>query len=106
MQHLGKALLLGSVMAGPALADVLSPYTAWSNGPSADAGAFPIGVWYQWTGRSNFYKSVGINMIVGGDVDEADFANLKSAGMRIVTGQTPTALAHVNDPTIAGWFMT
>src|ERR1039458_5323688 len=40
-------------------------YKKWVNAPPADAGFFPIGVWYQSAGNAPRYKAIGVNQYIG-----------------------------------------
>jgi len=82
-----------------------SPYTAWQNGPPADASFFLIGVWCQDPARAGEYQALGINTFVAlwGGPTEQDLALLRKAGMRTVCDQNEVGLKHLDDPTIIGW---
>lgn len=82
-----------------------SPYSAWSNGPSADPGYYPIGVWLQSPGNAEKYKAAGINLYVGlwqGPTEE-QLADLREAGMQTICDQNAVGLKYVDDPIIAAW---
>lgn len=82
-----------------------NPYVRWNSGPSHDAGFFPIGVWLQSPRRASQYLNAGFNTYVGlwKGPTEAQLAELKKAGMKVVCHQNPVGLRHVNDSTIVGW---
>ncbi len=42
-----------------------NPYVHWKNGPSHDAGFFPIGVWLQSSKQAKKYLNAGVNTYVG-----------------------------------------
>lgn len=82
-----------------------NPYLRWKSGPSQEAGFFPISVWLQSPKRANQYLNAGFNTYVGlwKGPTEAQLAELKKAGMKVICHQNPVGLRHVNDPTIIGW---
>lgn len=82
-----------------------SPYAGWSNGPSSDASFFPIAVWLQSPARAAAYREAGINTYVGlwRGPAEAQLADLKAAGMKVICSQNKVGLAHRDDATIIGW---
>src|SRR4051794_1711830 len=84
-----------------------SPYAAWKNGPSPDASYFPFAVWLQSPSLAERYKQAGVNLYVGlyRGPTEKDLAELKAAGMRVFCSQNTVAMAHKDDPTIAGWLL-
>jgi hypothetical protein len=50
------------------------------------------------------YKQAGVNLyIVPADMNELDLSILADAGMKVICGQEPVALARANDKTIVGW---
>ncbi|UCC98436.1 MAG: hypothetical protein JSW66_00810 [Phycisphaerales bacterium] len=82
-----------------------SPYVKWENGPSQDAGFFPIAVWLQNPSKAQRYKQAGFNTYVGlwrGPTAE-QLAELKATGMKVICHQNKVALKHKNDSTIVGW---
>ena len=83
----------------------ISAYAAWANGPSPDPAYFPIGVWVQSPANAGRYQQIGVNLFVGlwQGPTEAQLAELSAAGMRVICAQNEVGLAHVADPTIAGW---
>jgi len=104
-------LLLASVLglAGPgrtAEADsATSPYLAWTHGPAADPGYFPIAVWLQDPRNAARFKEAGINLYVGlwkGPTDE-QLARLKEAGMQVICHQNDLGLTHPDRDVIVGW---
>jgi len=71
----------------------------------ADRQVFPIGVWLQNPANAARYRAVGFNLYVGlwkGPTEE-QLQQLKRAGMSVICHQNPVALAHLDDPIIAGW---
>ena len=75
------------------------------DGSPAKNTVFPIAVWLQSPANAAKYRAAGINLYVGlwqGPTEE-QLAALKAAGMPVICEQNPVALAHRNDPTIAGW---
>lgn len=96
-------LWVGVSYAGPG--DAPSPYAKWSNGPSADPGYFPIGVWLQDPKYAARYKAAGINVYVGlwKGPTEQQLSALASTGMRTICRQNRVGLAHLYDPTIVAW---
>lgn len=83
----------------------LNETSHFSRGLSTDPGYFPIAVWLQDPSQAMRYKAAGINVYVGlwRGPTEQQLAQLKSAGMRLFCSQNRVALAHLDDPTIAGW---
>ena len=70
-----------------------------------DPNVFPVAVWLQSTARAADYKAVGINLYVGlwrGPTD-AQLADLKRHGMRVVCSQNAAGLRHIDDPTVVAW---
>ena len=82
-----------------------SQYLQWKNGPSRDAGFFPIAVWLQNPAKAKQYKAAGFNTYVGlwKGPTEKQLAELKKAGMKVICHQNEVALRHIDDPTIIGW---
>jgi hypothetical protein len=82
-----------------------SPYGAWKNGPPATPGFFPIAVWLQNPSNAARYKAAGINVYVGlwQGPTEAQLAELKKHGMRVICAQNEVGLRSKDDPTIIGW---
>lgn len=95
--------MAGAFIAAAAAAE--SPYARWERGPSADPTHFPIAVWLQNPARAAEYKAIGINTYVGlwRGPTEAQLAELKRHGMRVICDQNEIGLAHLEDPVIAGW---
>jgi len=85
--------------------DGASPYVKWRNGPSHDAGFFPIAVWLQNPSKAKKYHSAGFNTYVGlwRGPTEKQLAELKIAGMKVICHQNKVGLKHIDDPTIIGW---
>lgn len=80
-------------------------YQAWSHGPPADPGYFPIAVWLQSPRNAEKYKAAGINLYVGlwkGPTEEQLDA-LRAAGMPVVCSQNRVGMAHKDDPLIVAW---
>jgi hypothetical protein len=87
-----------------------SPYAGWSRGPSNDPGYFPIGVWLQGSWHAAEMAQLGINLYVGNNaatnaLAAGDLSTLKNHGISAIVGQDSVGLAHINDPTIVGWWM-
>jgi hypothetical protein len=82
-----------------------SQYLRWENGPSHDAGFFPIAVWLQSPAKARQYKAAGFNTYVGlwKGPTEKQLAELKNAGMKVICHQNEVGLKHTDDPTIIGW---
>jgi hypothetical protein len=94
--------ILGSALGANAPA---SPYTKWENGPSHEAGFFPIAVWLQSPSRASQYKQAGFNTYVGlwrGPTEE-QLGQLKAAGIKVICHQNKVALERADDATIIGW---
>ena len=100
--HLAAAAVLFALALPAAEA---SPYLQWPNGPSADAGYFPIGVWLQNPSNVAAYQAAGFNLYIGlwQGPTEGQLAQLAAAGMQVICNQNAVGLAHVNDPLIVGW---
>jgi Zn ribbon nucleic-acid-binding protein len=71
----------------------------------ADPNIFPIAVWVQNPARAAEYKTIGINLYVGlwRGPTEAQLAELKRNGMRLICSQNDVGLKHLDDPTIVAW---
>ena len=82
-----------------------SPYTHWKNGPSDEDSFFPIGVWLQSPRKAKQYLEAGFNTYIGlwKGPTEAQLAELRKAGMKVICHQNSVGLRHINDPTIIGW---
>lgn len=82
-----------------------SPYVKWRNGPSHDAGFFPIAVWLQNPAKATKYQAAGFNTYVGlwKGPTERQLAGLKKTGMKVICSQNKVGLEHIDDPTIIGW---
>ena len=82
-----------------------NPYVHWKNGPSHEAEFYPIAVWLQSPRKAKQYRDAGFNTYVGlwKGPTEAQLAELKEAGMKVICHQNPVGLRHVDDPTIVGW---
>jgi hypothetical protein len=70
-----------------------------------DPDIFPIAVWLQDPSRAPKYQDIGINLYVGlwRGPTEAQLAELKRHGMRVICSQNAVGLAHKDDPTIVAW---
>lgn len=98
-------VLAGDIAPLPAAEPKAATAPKWKNGPPADPGFFPLGVWLQSPGNAEKYKKAGINLYVGlwdGPTEE-QLAALKKAGMKVICEQNAVALKHLDDPTIIGW---
>lgn len=73
--------------------------------PLADPALFPIAVWLQDPNQAGRYKEAGFNLYVGlwNGPTEAQLKDLTAAGMPVICEQNKVALAHKDDPIIAGW---
>lgn len=80
-------------------------YARWQRGPSPDDTYFPIAVWLQNPANALRYKAAGFNTYVGlwKGPTEAQLAQLKAAGMKVICAQNSVGLAHLDDETIIGW---
>jgi len=80
-------------------------YAAWSRGPSADPSFFPIAVWLQSPSKAARYKAAGFNVYVGlwKGPTEAQLAQLRRVGMKVICSLNDVARRHLDDPTIIGW---
>lgn len=80
-------------------------YVQWEHGLPQEPGFFPIAVWLQSPGNARAYRKAGFNTYVGlwKGPTEAQLAELKKAGMKVICHQNDVGLRHINDPTIAGW---
>ena len=78
---------------------------ARQRGPSPDDTYFPIAVWLQNPANALRYKAAGFNTYVGlwKGPTEAQLAQLKAAGMKVICAQNSVGLAHLDDETIIGW---
>jgi hypothetical protein len=99
---LAATIAVGSDEAQPAPSN---PYAQWKNGPPKDAGFFPLAVWCQDPVNASKFEKAGINVYVAlwKGPTEADLAELKKSGMRVVCDQNAVGLAHKDDPIIIGW---
>ncbi|MDH7598651.1 MAG: hypothetical protein QHH07_03305, partial [Sedimentisphaerales bacterium] len=66
---------------------------------------FPIAVWLQSPANAARYKALGFNTYVGlwKGPTEAQLAQLRAAGMRVICQMNEIGLAHIDDPLIIGW---
>src|SRR5215204_816224 len=78
---------------------------AEKKGSLSDPAFFPIGVWLQNPARAPEYRKIGINLYVGlwRGATEAQLAELKKHGMKVICSQNRAGLDHLDDPTILGW---
>lgn len=106
-----KYMLILIVFCSPVMADWVSPYAGWLNGPSTDPNYFPIGVWLQDPAHSLRWHNAGVNMYVGlwtGPTVE-QLEQLKATDMQTIATQNDTALQYrqvrLSDgrPLIAGY---
>jgi len=95
----------GNVEASSRASNGTSPYVKWTNGPSRDAGFFPIAIWLQNPAKAGMYKDAGFNTYVGlwRGPTEKQLVELKKAGMRVICHQNEVGLKHVDDPIVIGW---
>lgn len=68
-----------------------------------DPNFFPIGVWVQGSRNAAAYKSNGINIVVGADMNETSLEQYKKAGMKIIGHISEFGLKHLDEPIIYGW---
>jgi hypothetical protein len=89
---------------GQALASTNS-YAKWKNGPPRDETFFPIAVWLQPPNKARQYLDAGFNTYVGlwNGPTEAQLAELKQHGMKVICAQNEVGLNHRDDPIIIGW---
>jgi hypothetical protein len=82
-----------------------SPYVKWKNGPSHDAGFFPIAVWLQNPRKARQYKAAGFNTYVGlwRGPTEQQLAELKKAEMSVICHQNKVGRKYIDDKIIIGW---
>ncbi len=80
-------------------------YSKWLHGPSADPDFFPLAVWLQSPANADRFRKAGINTYVGlwQGPTEAQLAELKRAGIKVICEQNEVALRHVEDATIVAW---
>ncbi len=102
-----EAVALAALLILPAAAmgQFQSPYGQWTNGPSADASYFPIGVWLQSPTRANQYKAAGFNTYVGlwQGPTETQLSQLANAGMKAICHQNSVGLNSPNRGVIIAW---
>jgi hypothetical protein len=99
---------VAALMSAPSPADEgkpQSPYAAWTNGPPADPGFFPVAVWLQNPANADRYRAAGINLYIAlwKGPNEKQLADLKKHGLRVICAQNAVGLRHRDDPTIVGW---
>ena len=102
-------LLLTAVSCPPAFSvdsdSGSNSYARWENGPPADPGFFPIGVWLQNPRLAKRYQNMGINLYVGlweGPTKE-QLSHLKIAKMPVICVQNELGLRYKDEKTIVGW---
>jgi hypothetical protein len=81
------------------------PRPAEKKGSLSDPDFFPIAVWLQNPARAPEYRKIGINLYVGlwRGPTEAQLAELKKHGMKVICSQNKVGLDHLDDPTILAW---
>ncbi len=85
-----------------------SPYAAWSRGPSADPGFFPIGVCTQDPARAKEYRELGINIYLSiwDGPSDGQMKQLHEAGMLAMCEPDDwdgKAWARRDDAALVGW---
>lgn len=77
----------------------------FSKGLPDEPDFFPIAVWLQDVKNAPKYRDIGVNLYVGlwRGPTEAQLDTLDAAGIRLIAGQSRTALAFKDRPTIVGW---
>jgi len=95
----------GNVEASVGASNWASPYVQWKNGPSSDAGFFPIAVWLQNPAKAGRYRAAGFNTYVGlwKGPTEQQLVELKKAGMKVICHQNEVGRKHIDDGIIIGW---
>jgi hypothetical protein len=94
---------LGISRSGGEIEEATPRLVGWSHGP--EPHFFPLAVWLQSPSNAERYRKAGFNTYVAlskGPTD-AQLTALKQAGMRLICEQNPSALRHLEDPTIIGW---
>ena len=71
--------------------------------PKKDASFFPIGVWVQSGRNAERYKNMGINMVVGADINESELALFSKSGLKVIGHMSQYGKTHLDNPTIYGW---
>ncbi|NLF31739.1 MAG: hypothetical protein GX591_12725 [Planctomycetes bacterium] len=81
------------------------PYVRWSRGPSTDPSFFPLAVWAQSPANAEQYRAAGVNVYVSlhRGPTEAQIAQLKAAGMKVVCHLNDYARANIEDPVFIAW---
>ncbi|MCA1595344.1 MAG: hypothetical protein LC772_02810, partial [Chloroflexi bacterium] len=99
-----RTAVLGALVAALSGANANAAFLRPDGAPTSSS-VFPIAVWLQSPENAAKYRAAGINLYVGlwQGPTEAQLAALKAAGMPVICEQTPVGLAHLSDPTIAGW---
>ncbi len=94
-----------AVGADEAKPEPASPYAQWKNGPPKEDSWFPIAVWCQEPDLAAEYRKAGVNLYIAlwEGPTEAQLAELKKVGMRVICDQNAVGLAHKDDPIIVGW---
>ena len=100
---IGLSLLFATACASAA--QLAPTYSQWSNGPPSDPSYFPIAVWLQNPDNAARFGAAGFNTYVAlwRGPTEAQLAELKKAGIRLICEQNQAALEHLKDSTIVGW---
>ena len=70
-----------------------------------DPNFFPRAVWLQSTFRAQAYKNEGINMYIAlwNELEATQLADLRKAGMYLITKQNSFGIENMNDTIIAAW---
>jgi len=94
-----------SAMEGSGMKTPANPYAQWENGPSADPGYFPIGVWAQDPRNAAKYRDIGVNLYLSlpGGPTAQQLADLRKAGLKTICHQNQFGLANLDDSTVIGW---
>ena len=105
------ALMLVAGEGAPAWAELASPYSQWSNGPSTDPSYFPLGVWLQDPSTANQWKAAGINLFIGlwQGPTNSQLTALQAADMQVIAAKNSMAAAAASmtlsdgRPLLVGW---
>jgi hypothetical protein len=68
-----------------------------------DPNFFPIAVWVQSARNAAAYKSNGVNMIVGEDLNQNSLDLLRKANVKLICEQNSFGLSHLSDTIIYAW---
>jgi hypothetical protein len=68
-----------------------------------DPNFFPIAVWVQSARNAAAYRSNGVNMIVGEDLNQNSLDLLRKANMKLICEQNSFGLSHLDDTIIYAW---